>query len=147
MICCDELCISCDHLGNMPGKPFQSKLIPYRKEIAALRKTWPPTTYEKISKILRDRHGLEVSPNAIWSFVKVRALSPPKQVYTLPEIKEIEVPQSSHSKPENPITPQDPNIAAIKKRVHEKKEKEKEKLEKRSTENSEWNFDGPLTTR
>lgn len=109
----------------MPGKPFQSKLIPYRKEIAALRKTWPPTTYEEISKILRDRHGLEVSSNAIWSFVKIRALSPPKQVYTLPETEETEVPQPSHSQPENPITPQDLNIAAIKSGFTKKRKKKR----------------------
>ena len=73
---------------TVPGKPFQSKLTPYRKEIAELRKTWPPTTYKEIATILKKQHGIEITPNSIWSFVKIRALNPAKKVYTLPDTDE-----------------------------------------------------------
>jgi hypothetical protein len=54
-------------------KPFQSKLLPHLEQIAKLRRTHPPTSYEAIAKILLDEHSLSVSPNAIWSFVKARS--------------------------------------------------------------------------
>lgn len=69
----------------MPGKPYQSKLTPYRKEIAELRKPWPPTTYKEIARVLKERHGLDVTPNSIWSFVKTRALNPHPKFYALPD--------------------------------------------------------------
>jgi len=70
----------------MAGKPYQSKLNPFREEIAELRRPWPPTPYVRIAEILNERHpGLDVSPNAIWSFVKTRALGPSKKQFRLPE--------------------------------------------------------------
>ena len=70
----------------MAGKPYQSKLNPFREEIAELRRPWPPTPYVRIAEILNERHpGLDISPNAIWSFVKKRALGPSKKQFRLPE--------------------------------------------------------------
>ena len=36
----------------MPGKPFQSSLIPYQEEIAALRSRRPPVSYARIADLL-----------------------------------------------------------------------------------------------
>jgi hypothetical protein len=59
---------------KLPG-PYQSVLNSYLVEIAQLRETRPqPTPYRTISKILKEKHGLEVSPNSIWSFVRARTL-------------------------------------------------------------------------
>ena len=58
-----------------PPGPYQSVLNSYLVEIAQLRETRPqPTPYRTISKILKEKHGLEVSPNSIWSFVRARTL-------------------------------------------------------------------------
>src|SRR5258708_12760279 len=44
-------------------------------EIAQLRETRPqPTPYRTITKILKEKYRLEVSPNSIWSFVRARTL-------------------------------------------------------------------------
>jgi hypothetical protein len=54
-------------------KPFQSKLIAYEAEIAALRTTRPPTPYARIAEILRERYALSVHRDTIHSFVRVRS--------------------------------------------------------------------------
>ena len=47
----------------------------YLAEIAQLRETRPqPTPYRTIAKILKEKYGLEVSANSIWSFVRARTL-------------------------------------------------------------------------
>ena len=52
-----------------PPGPYQSVLNSYLVEIAQLRETRPqPTPYRTIAKILKEKYGLEVSPNSIWSF-------------------------------------------------------------------------------
>ena len=63
----------------MPGKPFQSKLNPFLREIYELRGQAPPISYQQIARHLKARHGLEVSANGIFSFVKAR--SRPRAVY------------------------------------------------------------------
>ena len=70
-----------------PGIPYQSRLNAHLAEIAQLRKTKPyPTPYKKIAEILKANHGLEISPNAIWAFVRNRALaSERKPKYKLPD--------------------------------------------------------------
>lgn len=55
----------------MPGKPFQSCLIPYQQEIAVLRSQKPPVPYARIAAILQDRYGLSIKRAAIAKFVKV----------------------------------------------------------------------------
>lgn len=57
----------------MTGKPFQSKLIPYKNEIAVLRSERPPASYARIAIILKERHGLSIQRAAIAKFVKVRS--------------------------------------------------------------------------
>jgi len=54
----------------MPGKPYQSKLLPFEEEVFALRRKG--TSYRKIAKWLREQHGLNVTHNAVFSFVKCR---------------------------------------------------------------------------
>jgi hypothetical protein len=57
----------------MAGKPFQSTLIPYQKEITELRSRRPPVSYARISDILRKKHGLSIQRAAIAKFVKARS--------------------------------------------------------------------------
>lgn len=54
-------------------KPYQSKLIAYETEIAALRATRPPTPYARIAQILRENYALSVHRDTIHSFVRVRS--------------------------------------------------------------------------
>jgi hypothetical protein len=69
------------YLDLMPGKPFQSKLIPYEDLIRDLRKAG--RTYREISDILKKDHGIEAHPDTVNSFVIVRARG--AKVYTLPD--------------------------------------------------------------
>jgi hypothetical protein len=57
----------------MPGKPYQSCLIPYQLEILALRSQRPPVSYARIAQLLKERHGLSIKRAAIGKFVKVRS--------------------------------------------------------------------------
>jgi hypothetical protein len=59
---------------KQPG-PYQSVLNSHLVEIAQLRETRPqPTPYRTIAEFLKEKYGLEVSPNSIWSFVRARTL-------------------------------------------------------------------------
>ena len=59
----------------MPGKPFQSKLAPYEKEIRSLLTTG--TSYRKIASQLNEQHQLDISHNAVFSFMKSRLVKRP----------------------------------------------------------------------
>src|SRR5207245_476538 len=54
-------------------RPYQSKLIAYEAEIAALRSARPPTPYARIAQILRENYALSVHRDTIHSFVRVRS--------------------------------------------------------------------------
>jgi Fic family protein len=54
----------------MPGKPYQSKLAPYEAEIFRLLNEGQ--TYRAIAALLNERHGLDITHNAVFSFVKRR---------------------------------------------------------------------------
>lgn len=54
----------------MPGKPYQSKLAPYEAEVFRLLDEGMP--YRAIASTLNERHGLNISHNAVYSFVKAR---------------------------------------------------------------------------
>lgn len=70
----------------MPGRPFQSKLEPHLDFIRDCRKKrW---SYRRIAQAIGEQFGMKVSPNAIFSFVKVR--SKPLRMYEL---------VSTHSQP------------------------------------------------
>ena len=69
----------------MPGKPFQSSLIPYLDEITELRRKKPPVSYARIAEILRQKHGLVIQRGAIGKFVKVRSKG--RKVYFFKEEK------------------------------------------------------------
>lgn len=55
------------------NKPFQSVLIPFEEEIRGLRRRRPPVSYAEIAHILNQRHGIAVTYNAVFNFVKVRS--------------------------------------------------------------------------
>jgi hypothetical protein len=63
------------------GRPYQSKLNPYRRDIAELRATRPPTPYARIAEILKERHGMDVSGHTVWAFVKSRSKG--RKVYAM----------------------------------------------------------------
>ena len=56
----------------MPGSPYRSKLTPYEAEITQLREQRPPMPYREIVIWLHQRHGVVVSINALFSFLKIR---------------------------------------------------------------------------
>lgn len=63
----------------MPGRPFQSKLEPHLEFIRdCRRKRW---SYRRIARAINEQFGMKVSPNAVFSFVKVR--SKPLRMYEL----------------------------------------------------------------
>src|ERR1019366_7582526 len=63
----------------MPGRPFQSKLEPHLDFIRECRrKRW---SYSWIAQAIHEQFGMKVSPNAVFSFVKVR--SKPLRMYEL----------------------------------------------------------------
>ena len=83
----------------MPGKPFQSKLVPHTEFIRESRARG--LGYREIAAELRSRFGLHTAPANIFSFVKVRArrrpvfalptretsaAAPPRQAPTLPRL-------------------------------------------------------------
>jgi hypothetical protein len=57
----------------MPGKPYQSCLIPFGEEISSLRQRRPPMPYAQIAEVLRQTHNLSVRRETIFKFVKVRS--------------------------------------------------------------------------
>lgn len=65
----------------MPGRPFQSKLLPHLELIRECRAQ--RMSYPRIAAELRSRFGLHCAPSTIFSFVKVRARRRP--VFALPE--------------------------------------------------------------
>jgi hypothetical protein len=54
----------------MPGKPFQSKLKPYEFELREILASG--VGYRGTSAEINRRHGLNVSHNAVFSFLKKR---------------------------------------------------------------------------
>jgi|ERR1035437_3392669 hypothetical protein len=64
----------------MPGKPFQSKLLPHTEFIRECRAEG--MGYRQIAADLRMRFGLKTAAANVFSFVKVRARRRP--VFTLP---------------------------------------------------------------
>jgi len=65
----------------MPGKPYQSVLIPYEDEINILRRRRPPYSYAQIAKILQEKYQLNVCRETIFKFVKVRTRG--RKVYAI----------------------------------------------------------------
>ena len=65
----------------MPGRPYQSKLEPLYEFVRECRaKRW---SYARIAAAIAKEHGLKVSPNTVFSFVKVRAKG--RKQYALPQ--------------------------------------------------------------
>ncbi len=54
----------------MPGKPYQSKLVPLESEVFALLQGG--MSYRRVAGELNRAHGLAVTHNAVFSFVKAR---------------------------------------------------------------------------
>ena len=65
----------------MPGKPYQSKLEPFHDFIRTCReKRW---SYSQIAAAITAEHGIKVSANTVFSFVKVRSVR--RKVFALPK--------------------------------------------------------------
>jgi hypothetical protein len=56
----------------MSGLPFRSKLAPYEGEIFELRRQRPPVSYREIVVLLKERHGVDVTINGVFVFLKTR---------------------------------------------------------------------------
>lgn len=56
----------------MTGIPHQSRLAAFEQEIAALPRRRPPTPYRQVLQLLRQKHGVQISLHALYSFVQVR---------------------------------------------------------------------------
>ena len=65
----------------MPGKPFQSKLVPHTEFIRESRARG--LGYREIAAELHSRFGLRTAPANIFSFVKVRARRRP--MFAMPQ--------------------------------------------------------------
>ena len=79
----------------MPGKPFQSKLEPFYDFIRMCReKRW---SYPRIAAAITADHGIKVSANAVFSFVKVRSKN--RRIFALPEAKPPPAPSLENSPP------------------------------------------------
>jgi len=57
---------------HMAGIPHQSRLAAFEQEIADLRRRRPPTPYRQVLRLLRLKHGVQISLHALYSFVQVR---------------------------------------------------------------------------
>ena len=57
----------------MPGKPYQSSLIPYEEEILSLRRQRPPMAFARIAELLMEKHQVFIQRAAICKFVRLRA--------------------------------------------------------------------------
>jgi len=57
----------------MPGKPYQSCLIPFEREIIAERRKNPPVPFSQIAKYMEERHQIKIGGPAIRSFLQTRA--------------------------------------------------------------------------
>jgi hypothetical protein len=87
----------------MPGKPFQSKLIPHTEFIRESRARG--LGYRQIAAELHSRFGLRTAPANIFSFVKVRARRGP--VFSLPqrETSAVPPPRPAPAAPRPPTRP------------------------------------------
>ncbi len=56
----------------MNGLPFRSKLAPFEREIVELRRQRPPVSYRRIAELLKEQHGVEVTINAVFAFLRTR---------------------------------------------------------------------------
>jgi hypothetical protein len=56
----------------MSGLPFRSKLAPFEREIIELRRQRPPVSYREIAIQLKERHGIDVTINGIFAFLRTR---------------------------------------------------------------------------
>ena len=56
----------------MAGKPYQSCLTPFEKEIILLRRRKPPMTFSQIAQYLHEKHGISVCPSNIRKFLTSR---------------------------------------------------------------------------
>ena len=104
----------------MPGKPFQSSLIPYLDEITELRRKKPPVSYARIAEILYQKHGLSIQRSTIGKFVKVRSKG--RKVYFFKEEpvaksilaittkpKTLQTPEPAVAGKPKPMIPDNPN--------------------------------------
>ena len=56
----------------MAGKPYQSCLMRYEREIILLRRSKPPMSFSQIAQYLSEKHGISVSRSNIHKFLANR---------------------------------------------------------------------------
>lgn len=96
------------HLGGhhlMPGKPYQSSLIPYEDEILSLRRQRPPMAFARIAELLKERHQVPIQRAAICKFVRRRARWRKKESREkLPALRPWNTAQTRSSQPDSART-------------------------------------------
>jgi len=93
--------------GNhlMPGKPYQSILIPYEEEILSLRRQRPPVAFARIAELLMEKHRVPIQRAAICKFVKLRARWRKKEAREkLPALRPWNTSQTRSSQPDSART-------------------------------------------
>jgi hypothetical protein len=83
------------------GKPYQSCLIPFEKEILALRRKRPSMAYHKIAELLFEKHNVRVRAPAIFKFLKVRRRG--RKVFGIPWTPAKEGVVLASKKPQTPV--------------------------------------------
>mgnify|MGYP001337942322 CR=1 FL=1 len=56
----------------MSGLPFRSQLAPFEREIVELRSQRPPVSYRRIVELLKERHGVDMTINGVFAFLRTR---------------------------------------------------------------------------
>jgi len=68
-----KLCSYFFEMTRVPGKPYQSCLVPYENEIIALRRKKPPVPYSQIAELLCEKYQLRIHRGTIYSFMEIRS--------------------------------------------------------------------------
>ena len=101
----------------MPGKPYQSILIPYEEEILSLRRQRPPMALARIAELLMEKHQVPIQRAAICKFLKLRARWRKKEARENRPASPRNTAQTRSSQPDTRIGPKidavPPNTAGI----------------------------------
>jgi len=113
--------------SHLSKPPYQSNLVPYEKEIAALRRLNPPKTYTEIAEYLYNKYKLKINRSTICKFVKVRSKEKfyTRKVYQILENTENGMPVSEITfEPSRNYTPEDLKNASKVERMRRQIERE-----------------------
>ena len=82
----------------MSGLPFRSKLARFEQEIVELRRKRPPVSYREIVQLLKEQHGVEVTINGVFAFLRTRRKWDRRAAVAKKQAVPKQVSQVSHSR-------------------------------------------------